>query len=190
MLLVYANGLIILWDVSEDKVVLVRGSKDLQLKTQIVDDPSKNASHDLSETVSDNEQVEKEISSLCWASNDGSVLAVGYVDGDILLWNLRAAASTKDWKSENSSTDFGKLQLSSGNRRLPVITLHWSAERSRNDCRGQLFVFGGDEIGSEEVLTVLFLTRIIIFYILLIVKSYVIVQFNIIMVESVLLSIV
>ncbi|KAH9767140.1 V-SNARE coiled-coil domain-containing protein [Citrus sinensis] len=157
LLLVYANGLIILWDVSEDKVVLVRGSKDLQLKTEIVDDPSKNAGHNLSETVSDNEQVEKEISSLCWASNDGSVLAVGYVDGDILLWNLRAAASTKDWKSENSSTDFGKLQLSSGNRRLPVITLHWSAERSRNDCRGQLFVFGGDEIGSEEVLTMLYL---------------------------------
>ncbi|KAH9767141.1 V-SNARE coiled-coil domain-containing protein [Citrus sinensis] len=146
-----------LWFLYADKVVLVRGSKDLQLKTEIVDDPSKNAGHNLSETVSDNEQVEKEISSLCWASNDGSVLAVGYVDGDILLWNLRAAASTKDWKSENSSTDFGKLQLSSGNRRLPVITLHWSAERSRNDCRGQLFVFGGDEIGSEEVLTMLYL---------------------------------
>ncbi|XP_052296141.1 uncharacterized protein LOC102617119 [Citrus sinensis] len=157
LLLVYANGLIILWDVSEDKVVLVRGSKDLQLKTQIVDDPSKNASHDLSETVSDNEQVEKEISSLCWASNDGSVLAVGYVDGDILFWNLHTAASTKDRKSENSSADFSKLQLSSGNRRLPVITLHWSAERSRNDCRGQLFVYGGDEIGSEEVLTMLYL---------------------------------
>ncbi|KAH9702535.1 V-SNARE coiled-coil domain-containing protein [Citrus sinensis] len=144
-------------DVIEDKVVLVRGSKDLQLKTQIVDDPSKNASHDLSETVSDNEQVEKEISSLCWASNDGSVLAVGYVDGDILFWNLHTAASTKDRKSENSSADFSKLQLSSGNRRLPVITLHWSAERSRNDCRGQLFVYGGDEIGSEEVLTMLYL---------------------------------
>ncbi|KAL9418601.1 hypothetical protein AB3S75_036539 [Citrus x aurantiifolia] len=157
LLLVYANGLIILWDVSEDKVVLVRGRKDLQLKTQIVDDPSKNAGHDLSETVSDNEQVEKEISSLCWASNDGSVLAVGYVDGDILFWNLHTAASTKDRKSENSSADFSKLQLSSRNRRLPVITLHWSAERSRNDCRGQLFVYGGDEIGSEEVLTMLYL---------------------------------
>lgn len=167
MLLVYANGLIILWDVSEDKVVLVRGSKDLQLKAETVDEPSKDAGHELSETISDNEQVEKEISSLCWASNDGSVLAVGHVDGDILFWNLRTAASTKDRKSENSSIDCGRLQLSSGNRRLPVITLHWSAERSRNDCRGQLFVYGGDEVGSEEVLTVLFLTQIITFYILL-----------------------
>ncbi|TXG50105.1 hypothetical protein EZV62_025980 [Acer yangbiense] len=120
LLIAYDNGLIVLWNVSNDKVVLTVNKK-------------------------------REISTLCCASTDGSVLAVGYVDGDIMFWNLPTDASTKDQKAENSSTNVVKLQLSSANRRLPVIVLHWSADRSHNG--GQLFVYGGDGIGSEEVLT-------------------------------------
>ncbi|KAK0583360.1 hypothetical protein LWI29_036148 [Acer saccharum] len=70
-----------------------------------------------------------------------------------MFWNLPTDASTKDQKAENSSTNVVKRQLSSANRRLPVIVLHWSADRSHNG--GQLFVYGGDGIGSEEVLTML-----------------------------------
>lgn len=135
---------------------MVKGNKDLQLKAEAVVNPSKGASHELSETVSSHEQAEKEISSLCWASNDGSVLAVGYVDGDIMFWKLPTAGSTKDQKAENLSNDVVKLQLSSGKTRLPIITLRWSVDRSHKDCGCQLFVYGGDEIGSEEVLMVFF----------------------------------
>ncbi|KAF9674595.1 hypothetical protein SADUNF_Sadunf10G0143400 [Salix dunnii] len=154
VLLAYEDGLIILWDISEDKVVLVKGNKDLELKCKIAADSHKDIRPDLSDDISDYEPLEKEIASLCWASTDGSVLAVGYVDGDILLWNLSRTTS-KDMQAAKSSNDVVKLLLSTGERRLPVIILHWSAHRSHNECCGRLFVYGGDAIGSEEVLTIL-----------------------------------
>ncbi|XP_065869531.1 uncharacterized protein [Euphorbia lathyris] len=153
LLIAYNDGLIVLWDVTEDKVILTKGNKDLQLKTKTMADFHKGMGHGLSDNISEYEHVEKEISALCWTSMSGSVLAVGYVDGDIMLWNLSTAAA--DEKSEKSSSDVVKLQLSTDERRLPVIVLHWSSDSSHNDCGGQLFVYGGDAIGSEEVLTIL-----------------------------------
>ena len=100
--------------------------------------------------------MEKEISSLCWASNDGSILAVGYVDGDIMFWNFSTATPKKNRQAEKSPNNVVKLQLSSGEKRLPVIVLHWSANQSGSDRGCNLFVYGGDKIGSEEVLTVCF----------------------------------
>ncbi|XP_073267237.1 uncharacterized protein [Populus alba] len=154
VLIAYEDGLMILWDVSEDKVVLVKGNKDIELKCEITDS-HKEIGHKLSDDRSDYEPLEKEIAALCWASTDGSVLAVGYVDGDILLWNLSSTASATDKHAAKSSNDVVKLQLSTGDRRLPVIVLHWSSHRPHNECRGQLFIYGGDAIGSEEVLTIL-----------------------------------
>ncbi|KAA8534064.1 hypothetical protein F0562_031743 [Nyssa sinensis] len=155
VLIAFENGLIIIWDVTEDRPVVVRGYKDLQLKDETVIDSSKELVHEHFTDASDLEQAEKEISSLCWVSSDGSILAVGYVDGDILLWNFLTAASAKDQQAQKSSNNVVKLQLSSGSRRLPVIVLHWSANRAHNDRGGQLFVYGGDDVGSEEVLTIL-----------------------------------
>lgn len=147
--------MIVLWDASEDHVVLVRGNKDLALEGERVADSPKGRRDQLSDSSFDHNLEEKEISSLCWASDDGSILAVGYVDGDILFWNLSNVASSKECHSgKSSNTKVVKLQLSSAERRLPVIVIHWSADRSYNDCGGQLFVYGGDEIGSQEVLTV------------------------------------
>ncbi|KAJ4977644.1 hypothetical protein NE237_008424 [Protea cynaroides] len=150
VLIAYDNGLIVLWDVSESRVVLLRGYKDLQLK-----ESSNGVSNEPPDDISNNEEDEKEISSLCWASSNGSILAVGYVDGDIMLWNTSNTSSTKDSQPAASSNNVFKLQLSSAKRKLPVIVLHWSANRSRGDNGGRLFIYGGDEIGSEEVLTVL-----------------------------------
>ncbi|KAF8009710.1 hypothetical protein BT93_J0638 [Corymbia citriodora subsp. variegata] len=154
LLIAYENGLIVLWDISANQVVLVRGHKDLQLKEERVITLPKVARNELSEDISDSEPMDKEISSLCWLSADGSVLAVGYVDGDILLWNMSTAVSRKQHGGKESN-DVVKLQIASGDRRLPVIVLHWSPSRSQNGHNGQLFVYGGDEIGSEEVLTIL-----------------------------------
>ncbi|KAJ7963959.1 transducin family protein / WD-40 repeat family protein [Quillaja saponaria] len=155
LLIAYENGLLVLWDASEDRVVLVRGHTDLELKDNKMAGFSKEAKDELSDDTLEHKELEKEISSVCWASNDGSVVAVGYVDGDIMFWDISADAAAKNKQPKNLSTHAVKLQLSSGNRRLPVIVLHWSGNRSSNDYGGQLFIYGGDEIGSEEVLTIL-----------------------------------
>ncbi|XP_021620762.1 uncharacterized protein LOC110621044 isoform X2 [Manihot esculenta] len=155
VLIAYVNGLIILWDFYEARILFVGGGKDLQLKDGSVDS-QRGADTNLQENASYNHLQGKEISALCWASSNGSILAVGYVDGDILFWKTSTGSSVGGQQNEPSGSSVVKLQLSSSERRLPVIVLHWSASnRSSNDCDGQLFIYGGDEIGSEEVLTVL-----------------------------------
>ncbi|CAH8389726.1 unnamed protein product [Eruca vesicaria subsp. sativa] len=145
LLIAFSNGLLFLWDASEDRVVLVRGNKDLPMEGKTVND-SLEASHD---ELSDLELDGKEISSLCWASADGSVLAVGYVDGDILFWDFSEGQKGK------ASNHAVKLQLSSAEKRLPVIVMHWCLDVTRKNCGGKLFIYGGDIIGSDEVLTML-----------------------------------
>lgn len=157
VLIAYQHGLIILWDVSEGQILFVGGGKDLRLKDGVVDSSSNEViTTNLPDDTLDVHVGEKEISALCWASSNGSILAVGYVDGDILFWNISITASIKSQqKALSSPNSVVKLQLSSAERKLPVIILKWSKkQRSRNDCDGQLFIYGGDEIGSEEVLTV------------------------------------
>ncbi|XP_008465213.2 uncharacterized protein LOC103502872 isoform X1 [Cucumis melo] len=145
VLIAYENGLLVLWDASEDRAVIVRGHKDLELTEGNMTNPSTDVT-DL--------ELEKEISSLCWVAGDGSVLAVGYVDGDILFWNFSNVTSSKDQQVNQSRNNVVKLQLSSSNRRLPVIILRWCPSELQNH-KGTLFVYGGDEIGSPEVLTIL-----------------------------------
>lgn len=153
VLIAYENGLLILWDITEDRAVFVSSQNHLQPKETFVCTQTNMSTVHASDSK-DHDQEEKEISSLCWLSSDGSILAVGYVDGDIFLWNLSVPDCSKSPKTENLSSNVVKLQLLSGDRRLPVTVLRCSANKSQNSLRGYLFVYGGGEIGAEEVLTV------------------------------------
>ncbi|KAL9674405.1 hypothetical protein QQ045_030677 [Rhodiola kirilowii] len=149
LLIAYEHGLIILWDISEGQVLVVRGIRNLHLKDGAT------GSRD-EENNDDTNLDEKEIGTLCWASSDGSIIAVGYIDGDILLWNMSSTTPSKGSKGGMPNHNVIKLQLSSAEKRLPVITLHWSPISESSKGRdGFLFVYGGDEIGAEEVLTVM-----------------------------------
>ncbi|KAK4418926.1 Syntaxin-binding protein 5-like [Sesamum alatum] len=152
LLIAYESGLIILWDVVEAHVVIVRGDKVLQLKNRVV------PPNDIDTNIQDDEpshDLEKEISALCWVSADGSILAVGYIDGDILFWNTSKDSSVGGQETRSSS-NVVRLQLSSAEKRLPIIVLHWLDDSKSCHCQGgQLLVYGGDEIGCEEVVTVL-----------------------------------
>jgi syntaxin-binding protein 5 len=140
-------------DVSEAKIVFLGGGKDLELKDD--DDNTSKMGTNLPADILEQNLGDKEISALCWAFSDGSILAVGYLDGDILFWNLSSTAPSKGQQT-TSSKNVVRLQLSKAERRIPIIVLQWSNNhKSHNDCTGQLFVYGGDEIGSEEVLIVL-----------------------------------
>ncbi|CAO2825683.1 unnamed protein product [Amaranthus hypochondriacus] len=152
LLLAFDNGVVVLWDITKDQLVHVRGWNNHQVNGGH-GDSSENSRINEGKNQMGHEQTDKEIISLCWASSDGSILAVGYVDGDIMFWNLSDVTS-KDHKA-GAPAKVTKLQLSSAERRFPVIVLHWSAKGVHDDPGGQLFVYGGDEIGSAEVLTIL-----------------------------------
>ncbi|KAH6777870.1 hypothetical protein C2S51_009182 [Perilla frutescens var. frutescens] len=153
LLIAYESGLIVLWDVVEAHAVVVRGDKVLQLQNKV--GTTDDGDTDIVDDAPSLDSEEKEISALCWTSTDGSILAVGYVDGDILFWNTSKDSSIKDQEAGLSS-NVVKLQLSSSEKRLPVIVLHWlDNSKSSKHREGQLLIYGGDEIGSEEVVTVL-----------------------------------
>lgn len=155
VLIAYENGLIILWDVSEGHVVTIRGYTELQLKGDGTANSVSEGNNELQDSAFDLPQEEKEICSLCWASSSGAILAVGYINGDILLWDVSSESILKGQQNGLSSKTVVKLQLASGNRRLPIIVLRWSPNDKSNDGGGQLLIYGGDDMGSEEVLTVL-----------------------------------
>ncbi|OWM81744.1 hypothetical protein CDL15_Pgr007782 [Punica granatum] len=148
VLVAYQSGLLVLWDVAEAQAVFVGGDNDLQLKEEKVDSTSEVLHNPTGQYLG-----EKEISALCWASSDESVLAVGYVDGDILFWNTSNASSRKTQEANSLSSNVVRLQLSSEERRLPIVILQWSPLKKSHN--GLLFIYGGDQIGSDELLTVL-----------------------------------
>lgn len=166
MLIAYEKGLLVLWDVSENHAVSVRGYGDLHMKGQITG-AQRDAGEDQLNDASDESEEEREICSLCWASRVGSIVAVGYITGDIFLWDMTVRSPRRD-KQIDVSSNVVKLQLASGSRRLPVIVLHWSAGSAihHSNKGGHLFVYGGDDMGSEEVLTVclLFLTVMVFLF--------------------------
>ncbi|XP_060202393.1 uncharacterized protein LOC132630812 isoform X1 [Lycium barbarum] len=154
LLIAYESGLIILWDVVEAHVIIVKGDKDLHLKDGAVNF-KKNADSSSPDDLLQHQLEEKEIATLCWASTDGSILAAGYIDGDILLWKISKSTARKGQEA-GPFDNVVKLQLSSAEKRLPVIVLHWWANsKSRNNSDGHLLIYGGDEIGSDEVITIL-----------------------------------
>lgn len=153
LLIAYQYGLFVLWNVLESKVLVIKGDKDLLIKDHLSESPS-NISADPLEDAHELMNA-KEISALCWASSVGSMLAVGYIDGDILLWNIPRGAFSKCKNAGALCDDVVKLELSSSEKRLPVIFLCWGESYiSQSSHGGQLFVYGGCEIGSEEVITV------------------------------------
>ncbi|KAL0402918.1 UNVERIFIED_CONTAM: hypothetical protein Sradi_1932600 [Sesamum radiatum] len=70
-----------------------------------------------------------------------------------LLWDLSVSGNDKVQRTQKPPNDVVKIQLSSGDRRLPVIVLHWSPNKAQNGSGGQLLAYGGADMGSEEVLT-------------------------------------
>jgi syntaxin-binding protein 5 len=63
--------------------------------------------------------------------------------------------SSRQEKQSDVSSNIVNLQLVSGSHRLPVIVLHWSVGSEVHSKKGgHLFVYGGDDMGSKEVLTV------------------------------------
>ncbi|KAF8042060.1 hypothetical protein BT93_A0606 [Corymbia citriodora subsp. variegata] len=153
VLIAYECGLLVLWDVSKGQILFTGGGKGLHLKDGFANSAMKE--DNVSDDTSGCYLGEKEISALCWASGDGSIVAVGYVDGDILFWKTSSSSVNKAPVANLPSSDVVRLRLSSEESRLPVIVLQWFPTKKSHNYNGLLFAYGGDQIGAEEVLTVL-----------------------------------
>lgn len=91
ILLVFSSGFITLWDIKESKPVLKTGGNGIMLK-----------------------QEAKKATCACWVCPSGSKVAVGYSNGDILIWST----------TETSST-VCKLNLGYKAEKTPIASLKW-----------------------------------------------------------------
>ncbi|KAI5071424.1 hypothetical protein GOP47_0013675 [Adiantum capillus-veneris] len=142
VLIAYSDGVIIVWSVFDSQV---KETRIVSGKTQ--QDEELNSDDD-------DEDEEKDICCNCWADSSGNILAVGYTDGDIWLWDL-ALSSTKS--SGESNVPLLKIQLSSDDARSPVLALRWCAgggKEAAASVGGHLFVYGGGGFGCSEAFTV------------------------------------
>ncbi|KAJ7554173.1 hypothetical protein O6H91_06G129300 [Diphasiastrum complanatum] len=160
VLIVYGNGLICLWGLHECLVLAIRGGTEAQYRKFTTYMASGSVPIPSLHSISDDEDEEKEICCACWACPAGSIVAVGYTDGDIYLWGLPVTSKGKgQMVLENSDSAFFshtpilKLELSQGVPRMPVVVLRWCADGKGE--AGRLYVFGGHQLGRSEVLTVL-----------------------------------
>ncbi|XP_010548217.1 PREDICTED: uncharacterized protein LOC104819720 isoform X6 [Tarenaya hassleriana] len=101
ILLIFGNGVIALWDITESRPILKMGGHGIQ-----------SAQH----------QDMKKATSACWVCPLGSKVVVGYNNGDILIWSI---PSRGGFHSENRTQPsiICKLNLGYKSERIPIASL-------------------------------------------------------------------
>eukprot|EP00850_Spirogloea_muscicola_P016806 SM000139S00123 [mRNA] locus=s139:219620:229335:- [translate_table: standard] len=165
LLLVYANGLMVLWSLHEVRAVAIRGGtasqrRQLQAHTLQMVEGASLSKEDLHESESwEDDEEEHDICTACWACAEGSIAAVGYTDGDVVLWQF-PTPNERLAGTEMLSGDLAEVvQLTAGAPRVPVTILKWCGSGGSNTRgHGRLYICGGGDLGLPEEITVLSLS--------------------------------
>lgn len=190
LVIAYGNGLLVAWDLHETRVLTIRGGTESQRKRLTEHTLNSDRPRTFTEKVAgraasigeqfgskhsskaevEEEEEEKEICTVCWACQSGTVVAAGYVDGDIWLWALPILKEGGSGELSEahlpfiSGTPLRKIDLVPGKSlKMPVIFLKWCASgkggKDNRDASGQLFVYGGSALNATQAFTVLSLDR-------------------------------
>ncbi|KZV18927.1 hypothetical protein F511_17833 [Dorcoceras hygrometricum] len=109
VLIIYCDGVITLWAIQESIVICTSISTTLQSLCE--------------ET--------KKVTAACWASTGGTKVAVGYSNGDILLWSVPCPSDSKSEQLSINETSGGqispvcKLNLGYKADKIPISKLKW-----------------------------------------------------------------
>ncbi|XP_010526846.1 PREDICTED: uncharacterized protein LOC104804294 [Tarenaya hassleriana] len=103
ILLVFGNGVIALWDISESKPILKMGGHGIQ---------------------SVQHQDVKKATSACWVCPHESRVAVGYSTGDILIWSIPSKGECSS-ESGTQPSPICKLNLGYKSEKIPIASLKW-----------------------------------------------------------------
>ncbi|XP_022941599.1 uncharacterized protein LOC111446607 [Cucurbita moschata] len=130
VLLIFKDGLIVLWGIKESKSIFITGGN----------------------TMLSSYQEAKKVTSACWVCPLGSKVAVGYSNGDVLIWAILYGQNPKaESASENSgrSGPLYKLNLGYKLDQIPIASLrcdYMDAKTSR------LYVMGASSNSLQVVL--------------------------------------
>ncbi|XP_008241938.1 PREDICTED: uncharacterized protein LOC103340321 [Prunus mume] len=133
VLIIFRDGIISLWDIRESKTVFTAGGNALQ-----------SLHHE-----------GKKVTSACWACPFGSKVAVGYSNGDILIWSVSTRTELPSEPSTQSTPVF-KLNVGYKLDKIPIASLRWVYADGK---ASRLYVMGGSDTISSNFLQVILLNE-------------------------------
>nr|GMC57331.1 Guanine nucleotide-binding protein, beta subunit [Ipomoea batatas]GMC63937.1 Guanine nucleotide-binding protein, beta subunit [Ipomoea batatas] len=111
VLIIYRDGLIILWAVQESKTIFTTGGNALQ-----------SVNHEAKKTTA-----------ACWACPNGTKLVVGYSNGEIFIWSIPTASNLKSEQESIKESSFAspnapicKLNIGYKLDKIPIAKLRWA----------------------------------------------------------------
>ncbi|KAL6011959.1 hypothetical protein ACLOJK_002425 [Asimina triloba] len=123
VLIIFRDGLVVLWGIQESKVLFITGGKTL---------------------LSSGHEARK-VTSSCWACPFGTKVVVGYSNGEILVWsipgisNQNKASATDKGLCATQNVPISKINLGYKMDRIPIVSLGWVPEDGK---AGRLYVNG------------------------------------------------
>ncbi|GJN02046.1 hypothetical protein PR202_ga19360 [Eleusine coracana subsp. coracana] len=123
LLIIFRDGIMILWDIKASKVVSISG-KTMQQLTH---------------------QEAKTVTSACWVCAKGTKIAIGYDNGDLYIWALCEVLTAQNSSSMGSQNlPLQRLNLGYKLDKMPIVSLQWVP----NDGKaGRLYINGFNDQG-------------------------------------------
>jgi WD40 repeat protein len=139
ILIIYRDGLIILWSIQDSKTVFITGGNLLQSLSL--------------ET--------KKVTAACWACPFGSKVVVGYNNGEIFMWsipysNLKSEITTDKELSTTQNSPLFKLNLGYKVDKIPISLLRWIPDDGK---AGRLYVLGSSDSLSTNLIQVVLINE-------------------------------
>ncbi|KAK8304591.1 hypothetical protein V6Z12_D03G002700 [Gossypium hirsutum] len=131
ILIIFKDGFMTLWEIRECKSILVTGGSMFQ------------SVH--------NEA--KHVTSACWVCPFGSKVAVGYDNGEVLIWSV---PTSKQSEIGIQNTPFCKLILGFKSEKTPIASLKWAYADAKAT---RLYVMGASDVASTSLLQVILLNE-------------------------------
>ncbi|KAG4212614.1 hypothetical protein ERO13_A02G177700v2 [Gossypium hirsutum] len=131
ILIIFKDGFMTLWEIRECKSILVTGGSMFQ------------SVH--------NEA--KHVTSACWVCPFGSKVAVGYDNGEVLIWSI---PTSKQSEIGIQNTPICKLILGFKSEKTPIASLKWAYADAKAT---RLYVMGASDVASTSLLQVILLNE-------------------------------
>ncbi|PIN17225.1 hypothetical protein CDL12_10104 [Handroanthus impetiginosus] len=138
VLIIYSDGVITLWSIRESKAVFSSCSGSNLQSTN---------------------QETKKVTAACWACPVGTKVAVGYSNGDIILWGIPDSKTEEALQNESSAsqiTSICKLNLGYKANKIPIAKLKWV---NADGKLSRLYALGCSEGHSSNLLQVVLLNE-------------------------------
>ncbi|XP_050379667.1 uncharacterized protein LOC126797017 isoform X2 [Argentina anserina] len=132
VLVIYRDGLIVLWDIRESKSIFIAGVNTLQSI----------------------QNETRKVTSACWACPFGTKVVVGYNNGEIFIWSIPSNPNIIDCSMQSSP--ICKLNLGYKLDKIPIASLRWIYAEGK---ASRIYVMGASDVVSSNLLQVILLNE-------------------------------